>query len=740
MATDIAPIYKFTLTDRTVTGTRAAEPVWKDDLTIDYEQERGQMFFRRKLSGRLNFVGDDYDWLMGRAYADEIGVTIQRSNDLGATWTDFWTGHFYKTDCEINVDDKRVTVQPEVDDAYNKILAGMEKGFNLIELLPETASVRIKKFPLIQIYFPGESIVSCIYNGMSWEQDVNQETSDSVLRDDYHFKRNSNERELTIRMNGSIYGVYTANVTADKKTSYNARFNPVSGGVGTYVYVNYELFYNTELVYQYYELTIELRNASTGDALYRFTESASPYLDTSNISFTMTEVGGSGMAEGQMMTRAVYARILLDVETFDGVKTAPLSSSDFCYDNRNYTRAIGFTLGARYLMTSADTQVAPTEYGKSSNGQYFVEPYSQEELYPIARTSWENTSIWFVNDGNIIDYFRTNGQKAFTLKTSYPVWSVIAKLLAQIDASLSHAATTAYSQFLYSATNPVSNNPFYTLLMTPKTNLLAGEFSEPAQKAPITLKDVLEMLRDVYQCYWHIDGSKLMIEHIKYYRNGGSYNVAPTVGPDITTMVCPRNGKTWGYGTSTYRYDKEQMPEQYQFGWMDEVTKPFMGLPIVIRSPYVDKGNIEETRVSMFTSDIDYLLLNPQSISKDGFALMAGQASGTSYYLNVKYVPTGWAPWVDKFLYLQNGELAFCLLQPQYLCYNLPARSIKINEVLSSALGIKRTKSQEVRVPMYQEPNPMKLIKTFLGNGYVSKISLNLTSRVSKCTLKYEPE
>ena len=54
MATDIAPVYKFTLTDRTVTGTRAAEPVWKDDLTIDYEQERGQMFFRRKLSGRLH--------------------------------------------------------------------------------------------------------------------------------------------------------------------------------------------------------------------------------------------------------------------------------------------------------------------------------------------------------------------------------------------------------------------------------------------------------------------------------------------------------------------------------------------------------------------------------------------------------------------------------------------------------------------------------------------------------------
>lgn len=739
MATEIPPIYRFTLIDRTLPATRVTEPVWKSDLSIDYEREQGQMFFRKKLNGKLNFVGDDAEWILSRAYGHEIGVTIQRSNDNGSSWADMWVGHFYHTDCEVSVDDKRVSVQPTVDDVYNKVLEGMDREFNLIELLPETASMKIKKFPLIQVYFPGETVVSCIYNGMSWEQEVDAEESDDVLVDEYHFKRNSNKRELVLRQNGQRYGVYEAEVPQGSKTSYDVLFMPTDAPTGTKVRFKYDYtFYQAGGIY-YHTILIQLIDA-TDTVLYEYTETDYGTKDTSNMSFTLTQNGGSLEMNGHTFTRSVYARILLDVEEFDGTETAPLSSSDFCHDNRNYSRAIGFVLGSRYMMTSTDTQVAPTEYGKASNGRYFVEPQAYDDVYPIARTSWIDTSVWFVNDGNFIDYMRSLGQKTFTLKTAYLLWSVIGKLLGQIDNTLTHSNTTAYSQFLYAATNPVSNQTNKTILMTPKSNILAGEFSEPAMKAPVTLKNVLDMLRDTFQCYWHIEGNKFRVEHIKYYRNGGSYSVLPTVGSDITTMICPRNGETWGYGTSSYKYQKEQMPQILQFAWMDDVTKPFMGVPMEILSPLVDKGNIEETTVAMFTSDIDYLMLNPQSISKDGFALMAGTVDGNGYRMNVTSLQAGWAPWVDKTLYLQNGELAFCILQPQFWCYDLPAKSFKINGINSIASGIKRTKVQEVRVPMYLDPDPLKLIKTYLGNGYVDKISLNLTSRVSKCSLKYEPE
>jgi hypothetical protein len=65
------------------------------------------------------------------------------------------------------------------------------------------------------------------------------------------------------------------------------------------------------------------------------------------------------------------------------------------------------------------------------------------------------------------------------------------------------------------------------------------------------------------------------------------------------------------------------MAARYQFGWMDDVTQLFEGYPIDIISKYVNPDNIEQIDISKFTSDIDYILLNPWEISKDGFVLMA---------------------------------------------------------------------------------------------------------------------
>ena len=737
MATEINPIYRFTLTDMTSSVSRVTNPVWKNDLALEYSREQGQQFFRTKMSGKLTFVGEDGEWIINRGYTHKIGVLMQRSNDMGATWSTGWYGHFFMKDCEVYLDDSKVTVQPEVDDQYNKILAGMEKEYNLVDLLPQINYVHMKKFPLIQIYYPGETTLSCIYNGMSWEQDVDAEDSDEVLTEEYHFSRNSDKREISLKQNGSVYGIYEADTPQDPRVSYDVYFLPVSGGAGTRLHVVYEVTVVQDLGYTWH-ITIQLLDSSD-NALYEYQDGGIGTKDTSNIDFVMSD-GQGGTMDGQAFTRAIYSRILLDVYTFDGNDTAPLSSSDFCHDNRNYTRAIGFVLGARYLMTSASTQVSPTEWGKASNGQYFVEPTASDDLFPIARTSWDNTSVWFVNDGNIIDYIRSFGQKTKTLRTAYPLSSVISVLLGKIDSSVSHAASTSYSEFFYSSTNPVSGQTNRTLLITPKSNILAGEFSQPAMNAPVTLKNIFDMLRDVYQCYWHVDNGKLIIEHIEYYKNGGAYG-APTLGWDVTTMKS-HNGKPWGFATSKYKYDKEQMPQTFQFGWMDDVTEPFMGQAVDVLSPYVEEGQIEETRVSLFTSDIDYMMLNPQAMSKDGFALMAGTPDNGEYALSVNQIYpgyNGWT-WIDKNTYIQNWELAYCFLQPYYWRYDMPARSIRMNGISVNVLGVRRTKRQEIRFPVYGEPDPTELVNTFLGYGYIEKMTLVLSSRIAKCVLKYDPE
>ena len=130
--------------------------------------------------------------------------------------------------------------------------------------------------------------------------------------------------------------------------------------------------------------------------------------------------------------------------------------------------------------------------------------------------------------------------------------------------------TEEYSRFLYGANRPLGNYNF-TLLLTQKTNVTNGDYDRPAQKAPITLQQVTNMLRDCFRCYWYIENNKFKIEHIQFFRNGGSYNSA-NIGVDLTKLQNIRNGKNWSFAKNSWSFDKADMPERYQFEWMDDVT------------------------------------------------------------------------------------------------------------------------------------------------------------------------
>ena len=213
------------------------------------------------------------------------------------------------------------------------------------------------------------------------------------------------------------------------------------------------------------------------------------------------------------------------------------------------------------------------------------------------------------------------------MRDAYPIASVISVLLGQIAPGITHDATTDYSRFLYGDADPL-NGETHNLFISPKSNLVYADYDQPAQKAPVTLKQVLDMLRDCFRCYWFVDDQKrFRIEHIEFFRRGGTYAVipGPAIGIDLTQEVVTRNGKPWGTAQNAYKFEKPDMAAWYQFGWMDDVTKPFNGDPIKILSKYVNPDKIEDVIVSSFTSDVDYILLNPAGVSKDGFVLLDGR-------------------------------------------------------------------------------------------------------------------
>lgn len=733
----MTPKYRFFLQIGEDGTQQTVCPNYKDDLTLDYELETNQRFYRAKLSGKINFVRADYDIINDAPFDSEFFLYIEKSDDWGQTYNQYYKAKFMKTDCTFNDDDKLVTVQPETIDQYNDVLAGLEKEYNLIELAPQIEFLTIRKRPLIQIYVPGDSIVSCFLGGTNWEQDANATTDQNALVRTYHFALCNILKEIQITPNGSpsaIGGLYTGRM----KTGANA--NNFEGNLYPELNVDYYIYISQQRIegLPFGGVIVEIRKRSDDTVMFRYSKATISPFDTLEFDLTAVEgSGASGTMHADMKSYNIYARYLVDVDKIDDLDTYPLSSDDIVDNNRNYRRAIGYAIDVAFISNNfSDT---PTEWGLADSGKYFEPPYSiyGQTFYPIARSTWRYASLWF--GFYLMDWIlEEKARKAYTLRDAFTLSSCINVLLKEFAPRVTHEATPEYSQFLYNKNNPISGRSF-KLLISQKSNIINGEYKTPAQKAPITLQQIMTMLRDIYKCYWYIEDGKFKIEQVSWFRNGGSYGYNPIIDYDLTQLENVRNGKKLAFATSEYSFDKVDMPERYQFEWMDDVTTPFEGLPIEITSKYVTAGKIEEINISNFTSDIDLMLLNPGAISADGFALFAAVTPSGGGQLELPFTRQT----VENVeYYLQNGYLAFINIQPTYWVYDMPARNFKINNAQSYAVGgIERKKKQTLNFPAgTKDPNPMQLVKTYIGNGQVDKLSVNLCSRNIKATLKYDTE
>ncbi len=706
-------------------------PFYKDDLSLDYELESNQRFYRKKISGKLSFVRNDFALINSATFNTEFKFTIEHSNDFGLTFREIYKGKFYKTDCTIDEDNEKIEVQPSVDDEYNKVLAGLEKEYNLIELAPDNEFLTIYKRPLIQVYVPGNDVVTCFFNNYTFEIDVNSPVDDvTELASKYYFALSSRDAEVTLTAGAGapdgITGVYVGHITLDDSgTHESATFMPEDEDI------MYYLEYSATAGIQWVS-TYTLKSKVTGSIVYQNQKNNRITNETITLS-----AQGFGTTTGDIKVYAIMARYLSDVDEVKGVPTYDVPADDIVADNKNYHKVLPYNVDTFYISNNySDT---PTQWGKADDGRYFLPPAgtSTDVFYPIARSTWRNASVWFkfywLNDSMDEDAL-----KAYTLRDAATLSSTINVLLQQFAPEITHKATTEYSQFLYAASNPLNGGiRQFTLLISQKSNIINGEYQTPAQNAPITLQQILNMLRDTFKLYWYIEDNKLKIEHVEFFRNGGSYSKNNVISYDLTKLINVRNNKSCAFGTSNYTFDKEELPERYEFEWMDDVSTMFEGNPVEVVSPYVQEGKIEDITISNFTSDIDLLLLNPSEMSTDGFALFAAVESDVGGQLELPFVDLT-VQGVDYRL--QNGFLSYFYLQPNFWLYDMPAKDIKINGGNYYAKSIARRKKQTLSFPASVEINPIELIKTYLGSGQIEKISVNLCSYVANTTLKYDTE
>jgi hypothetical protein len=672
---------------------------------IETARDSGQRYFRTKFNGKLTFVNSEYDYIDQCSFGHSFSLLVYRYTTSLQLYS---TCKFHKTDCTFDTDNRIVEVSPIMVDNYENVIAGLEKEFNLIKLSPAITPIKVDKRPLLQVYVEGSDVLTNFLGGTYWEQEVTEPQTGGALISTYKFANTASPEEVIIT------GTFTPNISG------------IYAGTNNTLYSSNRL-YRIENTGGYFQVIRQ----SDNEVLFQTTETASGWVGT--LYLEPYGGGATGSGEGLGKQYLVYMRYLLNNDTFEGTATYDVPLEDIVAKNYNYTKVKEYSV-TNAIVSSSRYSVTPTEYGLMSEGKYFLPPYiigNSTRFYPIGRSEWLNTSIWF-NFDQFDHYVEARARTPITIKDNYPIYSVIKVLLNEIAPEIAHEGTSEYSEFLYGSTSITFGLRYF---ITPKTNVKSSYYSTPAQKAEIKLKDVFDMLKNVFQCYWYIEDSKLKIEHISFFKSGGSYTNPALIGTDLTSLTQPRNMKAWDYGQGKFEYDKIQMPEKYQFSWMDSVSEAFEGFPIEINSNYITRGLIEEVSLSQFTTDIDFVLSNTDSVSDDGFIIM-GALDNEGYYLPYynTYMPIG-------DLYLQNGFLSWVYLHKTFYVYDLPSTDVDINgEKYEGGVSISRDKVQKVRFPSNVDIDPLQLVKTSLGNGEVENMSVNLDTRINEVTLRYDTE
>lgn len=708
---------------------------YSDKMEIITERENENIFFRRKLSDPIDFTGKDFAYIMSQPIGHRFLVVLKYRKSHESGYVDYFTGFFYKTDCKFNLDDKRVTATIKTLDQYTNILDGLEREQDLIKLGVERTPLKMDKRPVVQIYIPGDDVITSVLSGSYWEQSANSTIDIDALHNDFKFSLSNLPREVLITgisgapsdVNGLYIGetIYTNSMgdlryIGDLKKidnpNYTLRITQVFFGGGypsNLSVIGVEMFNGTTSIYDYV-------NNTPGE-----------YED---FSFEMNNNSVAlhpGKLSAEMKTYRIYNRYLMDVDSYNGNSTWDIPEDDIAGEHYNYKKVYNYGVNNTGRISNRLSD-DPTKWGMNPDGKYYLPPSDDPNYFPIARSRWGYTSIWFLNSA-LAQIVEPPGRKQYQMNDTYFLSAVIDVLAKVIDSDYTHSGTIAFSQFLYGI-NPLTGTNYRTFI-TPKSNALLGEYDRPAEKAPITLKQVFDMLRDTCKLYWFVDQNKnIRIEHISYFKKGGSYDSTPVIQLDLTTLKIYPTDRTASSLLNKYTYRKDRMPERVEFGWVDDVSTGFVGVPIVIASPFVDKAKIDKVQIGLFNPDIDFMLLNPEGSGKDGFALLSGVLVSGEYV--VPYLSIG----VEGVnLTLQNGYWSFPYIQENYYGYDLPPGSVEINGVMhaSTPFPMLMRLQEDVSFTRFDDVSTVGLIKTGLGAGEIEKMSLNLHSRSYNITLHH---
>lgn len=720
-----------------------SHPVFGDDIKLKFSKENNQVFLRSKIDGNIKFIGSDFDFIASCSHDTEFTIVVYRGSAL------FGSGTFIKSDCTLNYDDRVCTVKLTVTDRYEKFLANYDNKYNLVKLAPAVRQLGLTLRPILQFYVRGEDKITNIYGGMYFEQDCQVITSDSDLYNTYKFYDTAPLAYISIDtvQNG---------LPEEAKGKYNMKKSVTSGTI---------LYFNDSETYRIQAtvlgtlgfMLIQNINGDNTDPVVAYAELSS-WHDAGNYALTF-----HGVNSEQSLTKAtgyyykdseVFSRVLIPKKVGGSYADYEFDrpSDDITEKDGNYPYVLRGSSGlfTPHLTFIGDRSATPTEWGTDGNsGTYFLAPTltstqkaNGDSPIPFGRSSWNRASAWLIIDSELRTHFDP-WNKAYTLKDAYPLWSAISVLLKEVDSNVVFAQSAQCSKFLYQATRgeqAIMRTPRLDgreLYLTPITNVKKTQYEQAAQRGDITLKQILDMLRNVYQCYWYIDDSnRLVIEHINYFKHGRRYALGTSYPDiDVSAMKDMPNGLSWAFGTNEAEFDRSKCPSRYEFAWGDECTAEFNGEAIDIEDKYASGDKKEKITVSNFTADIDYTVINPSGVSDDIYALIEANVSNNVPIPNIRITDQ------SPIYAIQNGYLSYLFTERYYWPYDLGGWRARAGDAVLDVRDTRRFAKQSVLIPIEGSgvsPFNILIAKTGLGVGDVNEMEVSADTMAAKTKIFLE--
>lgn len=772
---------------------RKAEPAYKD-LTKKIAQESGQMFFRSSLSGTIKFLGQDARYILSKGFNTKFLLACIKYHTSKRKDVMYYRGTFTKANCQVDFD--RAIVQPTLTilDEYTDVLANYDKTYNILDIGVATEAVKVASRPALQLYVAGEDTITTYVGNSYWETEVDEvQDNEDTLDKKYRFKLIGIANEFEISRPGvitpvhelysGVNGDYTGYLQQEGMgTTYSSKVRFVkkySTGdiIDTGLYginvktgkpeaiahsIDTDLENPSgEFSVDYDAYCIEVQGPESADV---FT-SVDLYFDQGGIGIYFTpEItsirlrapsGGISTAElSNVVCYKIFSRILTNVEVFGGKDTNEFPIDDFTgtNSNRTYKRCIGFA--TTYIFASSFAVKEPTKYGKNDYGLYFTDYFISEYLglnkpMPICHSSWANTSLWMVLQDTYYDRVEKEGTTHYTFNDAYPLDKVISALLRKVAPHITFKASAEYSTFLYDKSGVYANNVanLFGIFLTQKTNILKGNYDVAAKKAETALKAIMTLISNCFKCYWFVEGGKLRVENIEYFKRGGGY-----YGKDgvyygnarsnwyIEKEIDIFNGQNYAYVQEEVKYKGDGLTSRYEFEFTENRNPIFGSLAIDVKDVFVEQGKTEKISISDASSDIDGMLIEPSQFNDDGFALLCCEYNSSEGKWEVPVVK------VDNLID-ENGREYSAVIQNYYASwpylakfymYDISGEHLRYDKIKSgySAAILSDKFSMDFSVPMEEDINPYTQVILPHVTGHISEISISLNTRLAKISIE----